>query len=63
MAEKEDKRTKEIRDKLDMSSSKFSVYRDRLKKKGLLDTSNYSAKIDFALPRFDVFVYNQAIYM
>lgn len=38
-----------------MKPEKFSVYRERLKRKGVIDTSRYGA-VTFALPRFDVFV-------
>lgn len=33
----------------------FSVYRDRLKRKGVIDTSEYG-KITLTLPRFEEFV-------
>ena len=38
-----------------MTSGLFSVYRDRLKRKGILDTGRYG-EISFALPRFEEFV-------
>ncbi len=38
-----------------MKSELFSVYRDRLKRKGILDTSKYG-EVSFALPRFAEFV-------
>jgi DNA-binding MarR family transcriptional regulator len=41
----------EIRENLSLSSGEMSVYRDRLKKKGIIDTSKHSY-ISFALPRF-----------
>lgn len=41
-----------------MDSKKYSVYRDRLKKKGLIDTAVYG-EIHFALPRFDTFINGQ----
>ena len=41
----------QLREKLDMSSNMMSVYRDRLKKQGILDTSKYGW-LSFALPRF-----------
>ncbi len=56
----EEKRTKEIRDVLDMSSSLFSTYRDRLEKKGVIDTSKYGY-IRLALPRFSDFVEKQRV--
>ena len=45
----------EIREEVEMKPEKFSVYRERLKRKGVIDTSRYGA-VTFALPRFDVFV-------
>ncbi|WP_022778591.1 hypothetical protein [Butyrivibrio sp. AE3009] len=48
-----------LREKLDMSTSQFSVYRDRLKRKGLLNTSQYG-HISLYLPRFDNYVRNHA---
>lgn len=48
----------DIQQATDMDSKKYSVYRDRLKKKGLLDTSRYG-EIHFSLPRFDTFVNSQ----
>ena len=47
-------RTKDVRDALGMSSSLFSSYRDRLEKKGLIDTSKYGY-ISLTLPRFSRF--------
>jgi hypothetical protein len=44
-------KVKDIREKLDMSSSLFSTYRDKIEKKGLIDTSHYGY-IRFILPRF-----------
>ena len=40
-----------LRERLGLSSGEFSVYRDRLVRKGILDTSNYGY-ISFKLPRF-----------
>lgn len=48
-------RVKMIREKLDMKSELFSVYRERLKRKGVLDTSKYG-EVSFILPRFAEFV-------
>lgn len=48
-------RVKLIREHLDMKSDLFSVYRERLKRKGVIDTKEYG-KISMALPRFDEFV-------
>ncbi len=52
-------RTKELRDSLDMASSLFSVYRDRLFRKGILDVSKYGY-VSVALPRFSDFVTKQS---
>ena len=49
-----EEKVKEIREKLDMNSGLFSVYRDRLKRKGVIDTSEYG-KITLTLPRFEEF--------
>lgn len=47
---------KDLREKLEgMSSEKFSVYRDRLKRKGVISTENYG-KVSLILPRFSEFV-------
>ena len=48
-------RVKRIREKLEMKSELFSVYRERLKRKGVLDTSKYG-EVSFILPRFAEFV-------
>ena len=53
-------KVKELRDRLHMSSELFSVYRDRLKRKGVIDTREYG-KISFSLPRFAHFVEMQKI--
>lgn len=53
-----DAKVKELRESLNMDSNEFSVYRDRLKRKGIVDVSQYG-KISFVLPRFDVFVHNK----
>lgn len=51
---------KAIRESLNMKSGQFSVYRDRLKRKGVIDTREYG-KITIALPRFDEFVKTQLL--
>ena len=48
-------KVKNIRDKIEMKSELFSVYRDRLKRKGVIDTSKYG-EVSFILPRFAEFV-------
>ena len=49
---------KDIREKLDMKPELFSVYCDRLKRKGVIDTRQYG-KIAMALPRFEEYVKNR----
>lgn len=44
-------KTKEIREYVNMKSGSFSVYRDRLSKKGIIDDSTYG-QVSFSLPRF-----------
>lgn len=48
-------RVKTIRENLNMNSGLFSVYRERLKRKGVIDTREYG-RMALALPRFDEFV-------
>ena len=43
-----------IREGLDMTTPEFSVYRDRLKRRGLINTDTYG-HISIILPRFDKF--------
>ena len=52
------RQVKDIREKLDMKPELFSVYRDRLKRKGVIDTRQYG-KIAMALPRFEEYVKNR----
>lgn len=59
-AESGETKVKEIRERTGMSSGLFSVYRDRLKRKGVLDTGRYGAVL-FTLPRFAEFVMMQMI--
>ena len=46
---------KNLREQLGMSSEQFSVYRERLKRKGVIDTRQYG-KVSMALPRFEEFI-------
>ena len=46
---------KALRERLDMKSELFSVYRERLKRKGVIISKEYG-KVTLALPRFDEFV-------
>lgn len=55
MAESGETKVKKLRDHMGMKSELFSVYRDRLKRKGVLDTSKYG-EVSFILPRFAEFV-------
>lgn len=55
ISESGENRVKDLRERLKMKSELFSVYRDRLKRKGVIDTREYG-KISLALPRFDEFV-------
>lgn len=48
-------RVKNIREKIKMKSEQFAVYRDRLKRKGVINTEEYG-RIKLALPRFEEFV-------
>ena len=53
-------KVKNIRERLQMKSELFSVYRERMKRKGVLDTGKYG-EISFALPRFAEFVISRTI--
>ena len=53
-------KVKNIRERIEMKSEKFSIYRDRLKRKGVLDTSKYG-EVSFILPRFAEFVLTRMI--
>ena len=55
MARSGETRIKNIREKINMTSGQFSIYRERLKNKGILDTRAYG-EVSFALPRFAEFV-------
>lgn len=55
MAQSGETKVKNIREKTGMNSELFSVYRERLKRKGILDTRTYG-EVSFALPRFSEFV-------
>lgn len=60
MAESGETKVQKIREQAGMKSELFSVYRDRLKRKGILDTSRYG-ELSFILPRFAEFVKMQMI--
>ena len=56
MIDMDDKiKVKELRDKVEADSSKFSHYRDRLKRKGVVNISDYGY-ISFSLPYFKEFI-------
>ena len=55
LAESGEIKVKDLREQLEMSSEQFSVYRERLKRKGVIDTRKYG-KISMALPRFEDFI-------
>lgn len=54
MSVSKETKVKNIREKLQMKSELFAVYRERLKRKGLVDTSQYGS-MTLILPRFDEF--------
>lgn len=60
MSKSGETRVKKIREKMKMTSELFSVYRERLKRKGVLDTSKYG-EVSFFLPRFAEFVMGRMI--
>lgn len=51
---------KALRERLDMKSELFSVYRERLKRKGVIVSKEYG-KVTLALPRFDEFAKMQQL--
>ena len=61
IAESEDSSVKTVREAAGMTSNQFTVYRERLKKQGLLNTSEYG-KVAFALPRFAEFVKTRSLF-
>lgn len=56
----ETSQVKAVREKLSMSSSEFSVYRQRLAEKGLINVKEYG-NVKFKLPRFGEFVFTIGI--
>ena len=54
MSVSKETKIKNIRERLQMKSELFGVYRERLKRKGLVDTSQYG-RMTLVLPRFDEF--------
>lgn len=55
MAVNGETKVKKIREDVGLKSEQFAVYRDRLKRKGVLDTSKYG-EVSFVLPRFAEFI-------
>ena len=55
MSGEQSARIENIREKLNMTSNNFTVYRNRLLKKGLVTVPGYG-QLEFALPRFRQFV-------
>lgn len=53
-------RVQDIRTTLGMTSSQFSIYRQRLKERDLIDTDTYG-RITFTLPRFSEFIRERAM--
>jgi hypothetical protein len=52
-------KVKEIRENASMDSNLFNAYRNRLRERGMIDTSKYG-QISFTLPRFAEFVNNSS---
>lgn len=55
MAVSGETKVKNIRERLKMKSEQFCVYRDRMKRKGVVNCEQYE-HLTLALPRFDEFV-------
>lgn len=60
IADCESNKVKDIREGLEMDSAKFSVYRDRLKRKGIIGSRQYGT-IEFQLPRFAEYVRRNSV--
>lgn len=61
MASTDETKVEKIREAVGINSGSFSVYRDRLIKKGLIRPTRY-AHVEFSLPRFGEFVRRTAAY-
>jgi len=57
ITEGEKMKVQAVRDNIGMESDEFSVYKERLKRKGIIDSSQYGY-VSLSLPRFEVFVKN-----
>lgn len=60
MSQSGETKVKNIRQQMDMTSSQFSIYRERLKNKGILDVRTYG-EVSFALPRFSEFIQTRVL--
>ena len=58
IAQTESRKVEDIRKTIQMESNAFSVYRNRLKKKGLITGPAYG-HVEFTLPRFSEYVRNK----
>lgn len=58
VAERQSGKVKDVRERCDLSSSLFSIYRERLKRKGVVLTEPYGT-ITLALPRLKEFIKEQ----
>lgn len=61
MVEKRETKVTAIREGISMSTSEFSVYRDRLKRKGIIEANQYG-HIRLLLPRFEEFISRKEAY-
>ena len=57
LSDKGNARVKEIREAIGEPNNAFSVYRDRLMKKGIIDTKTYGF-VSLKLPRFGLIIRN-----
>lgn len=55
-----EKKIKNITELIEMKSNRFSVYRERLKRKGVVDAGKYG-ELSFILPGFAEFVMMQTL--
>lgn len=55
MADSGDTKVKDIRSHVGIKPEEFSVYRERLRRKGIINTEQYGS-LTFALPRFEEFI-------
>lgn len=55
MSQSGETKIKNIREQMGMTSGQFSIYRERLKNKGILDVRTYG-EVSFSLPRFAEFI-------